>query len=162
MESEGFGMSDPIDDFVEGLQAQIFEETRAAYGETAFQRWLKPLHAGAIDQADGYGRVTGPCGDTMEIFLQFEEDKVKKASFHTDGCGSSTVCGSFAAELAHGKTPDELLEITGERILEVLGGLPKEDRHCAFLAAESLHEALNDHMTRQAKKGPDESRNPLP
>ena len=65
-------MSKDFDDFVEGLQDQIYEETRTAYGDIAFQRWLKPLYMGTMDKSDGYGRVTGSCGDTMEIFLKFE------------------------------------------------------------------------------------------
>ena len=146
-------MADKLDDFVKNLQNQIFDETRATYGEVVFQRWLNPLYMGVMNDADGYGRVTGSCGDTIEIFLRFEKGNVKEALFQTDGCGSSTVCGSFAAELALSQTPDELIEITGERILEVLGGLPKEDRHCAFLAAETLQEALNDYMIKQAKTG---------
>jgi NifU-like protein involved in Fe-S cluster formation len=44
-----------------------------------------------------------------------------------DGCGSSIVCGSFAAEMAVENNPDELLEITGEAILKKLGKLPEED-----------------------------------
>ena len=58
------------------------------------------------------------------------------------------VCGSFAAELALGKTLDELVEITSETILKILGSFPEESRHCAFLAAETLQEALNDYMIR--------------
>lgn len=145
-------MSDELDDFVNELQEQIFEETRADYGEVAFQRWRKPLYVGAMQDADGYSRVTGTCGDTMEFFLKFENDRVKAASFQTDGCGSSTVCGSFAAELAHGKSPDEVTDITGEMILGVLGGLPEKDRHCAFLASEGLQEALDDYMKKQRRK----------
>jgi nitrogen fixation NifU-like protein len=88
----------------------------------------------------------------MEIFLKFEDDRVKEASFRTDGCGSSTVCGSFAAELAHGKSPEEITEITGDKILEILGGLPEEDRHCAFLAVEALQDALDDYMRKQVNR----------
>jgi len=142
-------MSDELDDFVKDLQNQIFDETKMAYGEVAFERWRNPLYVGAMHDADGYGRVTGTCGDTMEFFLRFENDRVKKATFQTDGCGSSTVCGSFAAELAHGKNPDEMTDVTGEMILTILGGLPEEDRHCAFLASEALQEALNDYMKKQ-------------
>ncbi len=145
-------MSKDFDDFVERLQDQIFKETRAVYGDIAFQRWLNPLYAGRINNADGYGRVIGSCGDTMEIFLKFENGKVKNASFQTDGCGSSTVCGSFAAEQSLGKGPDKILNITGEGILERLGGLPEEDEHCAFLSADALQEALNDYMVKQQKK----------
>ena len=141
-------MSDDLDDFVKDLQNQIFEETRASYGDVAFERWLRPLYMGAMDDPDGYGRITGSCGDTMQIFLRFENDKVKEATFQTDGCGSGTVCGSFAAELALGKGPDELVEITGETILKMIGGLPDEDQHCAFLAADTLQQALNSYMVK--------------
>jgi nitrogen fixation protein NifU and related proteins len=145
-------MADDFDNFVKDLQNRIFDEARTAYGEIAFQRWLNPLYMGAIEDADGYGRVTGTCGDTMEIFLKIEEERVKEATFRTDGCSSSTVCGSFAAELSLGKNPDEVVEISGETILEILGGLPEEDRHCAFLAAETLQVALDDYFRKELQK----------
>jgi len=142
-------MADELDEIARALQDQIYAETRAAYGQVAFERWLQPLYFGVMPNADGHARVKGTCGDTMEIFLRFEKDRVKAATFLTDGCGSSTVCGSFAAELAHGRNPDEIAEITGEMILGVLQGLPEEDRHCAFLAAETLQEALGDYLRKQ-------------
>lgn len=145
-------MNNKFDNFVTGLQNQIIDETRAVYGKIVFQRWLKPLYAGALPNADGCGRITGSCGDTMEIFLKFEKNKVKEASFQTDGCGPSAVCGSYAAEMSFSRTPDELLKITGEKILEVLGGLPTDDRHCAFLAANTLQEALDDYIKKQRGK----------
>jgi nitrogen fixation NifU-like protein len=104
---------------------------------------------GALDDPDAYAKVKGTCGDSVEIFLKFENGRVTKASFQTDGCGPSVVCGSYAAEMAIGKDPDELTEITGNIILEKLGGLPEENEHCAFLAAESLHQALNEYMIKQ-------------
>ena len=145
-------MSDEFDDFARSLQEQIFEETKDAYGTVAFERWQNPRYMGAIDDPDGYARVTGPCNDTMEIFLRFKQGTVAEASFQTDGCGSSVVCGSFAAEMAIGKTPDEILDVTGDAILERLGGLPKEEEHCAFLAGETLQEALNNYMINQVKE----------
>ena len=145
-------MRDEFDDFVRDLQNQIFEETRAAYGDIAFNRWLQPLYMGVIESPDGYACVTGSCGDTIKIYLRFKGGLVKEASFQTDGCGSSVVSGSFAVEMSLGRNADELLEITGEAILEKLGGLPKEDEHCAFLAAQTLQEALHDYMTAEARK----------
>lgn len=144
-------MSKDFDDFVDGLQNQIFEETRAVYGDVGLQRWLKPLYLGSLDKPDGYGCVTGSCTDTMQIYLKFENEKVKEASFQTDGCGSSTVCGSFAAELSLGKSPDEIMEITGETILKKVGGLPEDEKHCAFLSANALQDALNNYMIKQKR-----------
>ncbi len=145
-------MSDELENFIDGLQNQIFEETRASYGNAAFERWLHPQYIGVIDNPDGYSRITGSCGDTMEIFIKFENGKVKEATFQTSGCGASVVCASFAAELAMGKSPDELVEITGEEILQTTGGLPDENQHCAFLAAESLQAALGNYMIEQTQK----------
>jgi len=145
-------MSDDFDDFARNLQAQIFEETKQAYGTAAFERWLHPMYNGKIEHPDGYARVTGPCQDTMEVFLRFEDGRVAEASYQTDGCGSSAVCGSFAAEMALGKTPDELLDVTGDAILQRLGGLPKEEEHCAQLAGETLQEALHEYMVKQRGK----------
>ena len=144
-------MSKDFDDFVEGLQDQIYEETRAAYGDIAFKRWLSPLYMGTMAQPDGYGRVTGSCGDTMEIFLKFENERVRDASFQTDGCGSSAVCGSFAAEMALGRSPDEIIHITGDAILEKIEKFPEEDQHCAFLSADALQEALNEYMIKKRR-----------
>jgi len=138
---------DTFDAFVEKLQQEINEDTREAYGEIGFQRWQNPRFQGRLANPDAFAKVTGTCGDTMEIYLKFNGNRVKEASYVTDGCGSSAICGSFAAEMAIGKTPDEITEITGESILRITGRFPKEDEHCAYLAAETLQQALHCYMT---------------
>jgi nitrogen fixation NifU-like protein len=137
------------DDFIQDLQEQIYSELEEVYGIKALERWKSPRYMGTMDNPDGCASLKGICGDTMEIYLRFRDDRVEEALYRTDGCGSSNICGSFAAELAHGKNPDELIEITGESIIRTIGGLPEEERHCAFLAAETLQEALNNYMIRQ-------------
>jgi nitrogen fixation NifU-like protein len=141
-------MNNDLDSFVDQLQEQIFEETREAFGEKVYQRWRQPLYMQAMDSPDGHANLRGECGDSIEIFLKFESNRVTQASFLTDGCATSVVCGSFAAEIALGKTTDELLDIDGKVILNELGGLPAENEHCAHLAAESLHAALDDFMRK--------------
>jgi nitrogen fixation NifU-like protein len=143
-------VADDFDSIIEKLQNQIFEEAKEALGQLGFQRWRNPIYRGRMDNPDAHARIKGTCGDTMEIFLKFEQGRVKDASFHTDGCASSTVCGFLAAEMAIGKDPDQLSKITGETILKILGRFPKEDEHCAFLSAETLQEALK---TIRCKKG---------
>jgi NifU-like protein involved in Fe-S cluster formation len=91
-------------------------------------------------------------GDSMGIFLKFDKNHVLSASFQTDGCGATVVCGSYAVEMAFGKTPDALFEITDESILAELGGLPEDHQHCAFLAAASLPAAVDDYMVKRSGK----------
>jgi nitrogen fixation protein NifU and related proteins len=150
-------MGDDLDEFIEGLQEQIFEETKAAYGETVYQRWRKPLYTGKMDHPTVHASMTGDCGDTIEMFFKFKNNRIVDASFLTDGCGPSVVCGSFAAEMSIGKVPEELMEINGEMILKRLGGLPKGDEHCAFLAAAAVQEALNAYMLQPVNRTNGES-----
>jgi len=145
-------MNDKFDAFVEELQNEIFDEAKEAFGEAGFDRWRNPKHNGRMQNYDAHARVKGNCGDTMEIFLKFAGECVQSASYVTDGCASSSICGSFASEMAIGKDYDELTGITGESVLKYIGRFPEEDKHCAFLAAETLQEALRRYMVRVAKK----------
>ena len=140
-----------FDALINDLQEQSFKDAKEAFGEKGFERWRNPKFNGPLDKANGYGRVTGGCGDTMEIYLKFNDDKVESASYVTDGCGSSALCGSFTAELAQGRSPDELLEIEPNDILNTIGTFPEQDQHCATLSIETLQEALNDYMIKSSK-----------
>ncbi len=110
--------------------------------------WLSPH----VENPDGKARVTGACGDTMEIGLKFKEDRVIKTSHWTDGCAYSLNCVCSAADLAKGRTPDEILEVNADLIQRSVGGLPSDHLHCARLAAETLQAALDDYMMK-SKKG---------
>ncbi len=142
---------DKLDDFVNNLQEEIFEEARQSFGEKGFHRWRNPLFAGRMKDPHAHGCVTGTCGDTMEIFFKFKNNQVHKGSYMTNGCASSGISGSFAVELSLGKTPEELADINGNDVLEKIGRLPDEDKHCAFLAADTIQDAVTDYMNTAKK-----------
>lgn len=139
-------MGDELDRIIQAMQASINEDTRAVWGEDAFQRWSAPPNLGQLPDADGQAELRGSCGDTMAMYLKFDGDRVQAATFETDGCGPSVVCGSVAAEMAVGKTAEEILDIAGGQILNRAGQIPEDHHHCAFLAASTLHEAVHRYM----------------
>jgi len=145
-------MGSGLDAFLKEMQKKIDEETREDFGEIVYQRWQNPLYMGVMDNPDGSAIVRGTCGDAMQIFLKIQNDRVVQASFQTDGCGPTVVCGSYAVEMSLQKRVEDLFSISGQVILSRLGGLPPEHRHCAFLAAESLQAAADDYMVKQTKK----------
>ena len=126
------------------------KEPEQASAEVMVYRWLQSLQWKNGKDPDGHACLTGKCGETIEIFLNFEGETVKEAAYLTNGCISSRVCAALVAQMAYGKTPDELLEITAQSILGLLGDFPKSQEHCAFLAAESLQEALHSYMLKQS------------
>lgn len=128
------------------LEDYVNAEMRKVYSEKVLDHFWNPRNLGHIPEADGFGQVTGPCGDTMEIFLRVVGDKVVDAAFYTDGCGGTIACGSMATELVKGKSIAEALSITSDEILNSLGGLPEENLHCSVLAADTLRAAVRDYQ----------------
>jgi nitrogen fixation NifU-like protein len=128
------------------LEDLVMADMRKTYSEQVIDHFRHPRNAGAVPDADGYASVTGPCGDTMEIWLKVRGDRIVTASFWTDGCGPSIASGSMTTELARGKSVAEAWAVTPKDILNALGGLPEENEHCALLAANTLHGALKDYV----------------
>ena len=122
------------------------EQMETAYSETAIDHMRNPRNAGLIPNPDGQARITGPCGDTMEIWLKVRAGIIEQATFWTDGCGTTIAAGSMATELAKGKGVGEALRIAQQDVLDALGGLPDDSVHCALLAANTLREAVKDYL----------------
>jgi len=120
-----------------------------AFSPEAQERFEKPRNYGPLERWDGHVRITGPCGDTMEFWIQVSDRAIARATFITDGCGPSRAAGSMASELAIGKLVKEALRIEQNDVLEALGGLPKESEHCALLAANTLQAAIRDCQQRR-------------
>lgn len=145
-------MSEDFDKAMDELQASIIEDARKIYSEEVIQRWLNPTYMGEMENPQGYGKVTGICGDTVQIFLKVDNSMITNARFITDGCATTIAAGCMACELAIGRPLREAFKITKDTILKHLGGLPEESIHCALLASDTLKAALTDYI--QSKNEP--------
>jgi len=139
-------MSEDFDKAMDKLQASVIEDARKIYSEKVIQSWLNPKYMGEMESPQGHGKVTGTCGDTVQIFLRIDNNKIIDARFISDGCATTIAAGGMACELAMGKPLREAFKITKEIILEQLGGLPEESIHCALLASDTLSAALTDYV----------------
>jgi len=128
------------------LQELIIADARKIYSETVINHFMNPRNLGDMDDADGFAKVTGPCGDTMELWLKVKNGTIAHATFMTDGCGTSIASGSMVTEIAKGKSVSEARKISQQDVLSALGGLPEESEHCALLAANTLKEAMRDYI----------------
>jgi nitrogen fixation NifU-like protein len=140
-------MSSEIDKFAEQLQGEISEEEKATFSEVVIDHSMNPRNLGAIEEPDGYAKITGICGDTMEIYLRIKDGKIVTCNFLTDGCGPSIACGSIVTELASEKSIIEAKGITQETVLKTCNGLPESHSHCALLASYTLNEAIKEYET---------------
>ena len=96
---------------------------------------------------------TGPCGDTIKLYLKISEvDVIEDATFQFLGCPASAICGSTLTQLIKGKTLQEAKTVTEEDVLEDLGGLPGEECHCATLAVSALHKTISKYEEKKRIK----------
>jgi nitrogen fixation NifU-like protein len=144
-------MSNNFEKMANELQASIMEDARKVYSEEVIERWLNPRNLGKIRNPDGFAKIKGPCGDTMQISFKVNDGRLSKIKFTTDGCASSIAAGSMATELAQGKKIEEAAEISQQMILEALKGLPEESVHCALLASDTLKEAIKNYLGSKRK-----------
>ena len=128
------------------LQELIIADARKIYSETVIDHFMNPRNLGNMENANGFAKVTGSCGDTMEIWLKVKNGTIADATFMTDGCGASIASGSMVTEIAKGETITEAGKISQQDVLSALGGLPEESEHCALLAANTLKEAIRDYL----------------
>jgi nitrogen fixation NifU-like protein len=127
------------------LQNLIFADARSVYSETVVDHAMSPRNLGVMPDADGFGSVLGSCGDTMEIWLKVADDSIAAVTFMTDGCGTSIASGSMVSEMARGKSIKNAQHISQADVLDALGGLPDESKHCALLASDTLKAAIRDY-----------------
>jgi nitrogen fixation NifU-like protein len=102
-----------------------------------------------ITKPDGYGKNTGECGDTIEISLTVNNDRIQWVASDTDGCMNTRSCANTVAEMAEKKTLEEAWKITTEDVIAYLQTLPEESFHCAELAVGALYLALSNARVNQ-------------
>lgn len=124
----------------------VREEMRKVYSDVAVDHAMNPRNVGNLEVVDGYASVTGPCGDTMDIWLRVKDNTIVEATFMTDGCGTTIAAGSMITEMAKGKNVIQALRIGQQDVLTALGGLPDESQHCALLAANTMKAAVKDYL----------------
>ena len=115
------------------------------YLKMAF-RYDKPER---ITNPDGYGKRTGECGDTVEMYLSTYKGRIQSLSFDTDGCMNTNACCNTVAYLATGKTVNKAWEITPDDVIEYLRTLQPENYHCAELAVGAFYLALSNYLENQ-------------
>lgn len=124
------------------------ELRKAGYSEGVIENWLNPRNLKEMDKNEcngDSGWYTGPCGDSIRIFLKVTDGIIRDASFLSDICIGTVACGNMLTEMIKEMKVEEALKIQPEDVINKLGGVPKESEHCAKLAVITLKKALADY-----------------
>jgi nitrogen fixation NifU-like protein len=132
-----------FDRMIADLQERIRHQEREIYSPQVIEEALNPQNLRPMATSDAQATVRGWCGDTMQIYLRLNGDRIEQATFMTDGCGPSVACGSKLTQMVCGKSLEAADAVRPKDLLDALGGLPEESVHCAELAVNTLREAIS-------------------
>lgn len=122
------------------------------YNDTVLDHLANPRNVGSLSDADGIGQSGNSVdGDKIKIYIKVDNKTLSDVKFKTFGCAAAIAASSMLTVLARGKTLDEAMNITNEGVAEALGGLPPQKLICSNIAADALHDAINDYYSKNAQ-----------
>lgn len=121
------------------------------YHEMIVDYSRNPLNYGEIENHDVTFHDSNPlCGDSIDIDIKIDDNKVTDIKFHGKGCAICMACTSVLTELTKGKSIDEARAIEKNDILSELGleHLQAVRIKCALLSLKVLKSALYTYIDK--------------
>ncbi len=111
------------------------------YADIILDHYHSRRFRGTVSNADHVCHVSNPlCGDKIDFTALVEKDIVTEVKFQGDGCVISLASASLISQWATGKSVKEILAMTPDAFISLLGiELSPNRMKCALLALEGLH-----------------------
>jgi nitrogen fixation NifU-like protein len=136
-------------------------ESVHSYNETVMDHFINPRNIGemAEREADGFSVIGDPrCGDQLRLWIKVEANRIMDIKFKCFGCPGAIASSSMLTVLAMGKTIEEAKRLTDDDVIEALGGIPEQKKHCSLLGVGALHRAIQDYEQKGTASPPYRSR----
>ncbi|MFB5619737.1 MAG: iron-sulfur cluster assembly scaffold protein [Nitrosopumilus sp.] len=131
------------------------------YHEMIVDYSRNPINYGEIENHDVTFHDSNPlCGDSIDIDMKIDENKVTDIKFHGKGCAICMACSSVLTEITKGKSIDEARAIEKNDVLSELGleHLQAVRIKCALLSLKVLKSALYTYIGKNLKDNEDVDR----
>ena len=128
------------------------------YHEMIVDYSRNPINYGEIENHDVTFHDSNPlCGDSIDIDMKIDGEKVTDIKFHGKGCAICMACSSVLTEITKGKSIGEARAIQKNDILSELGleHLQAVRIKCALLSLKVLKSALYTYIGKNLSETQD-------
>ena len=124
----------------------------SGYSDKAITYFLNKKNMGSLPDADQVTELTGPCGDTMKIYLKLEDgNKIKDAKIQVMGCPGAVASAMATMDLIRGKTIEDAMAIKDRDIFRILEEIPEQKQHCIRLTVKTLQKAIEEYKSKNGE-----------
>jgi len=118
------------------------------YTDAVIDHFTNPRNVGELseEETDGYACIGDPgCGDEMKLWLSVRNGRIVKIAFKSFGCPGAISTSSMLTLLAEGKSIEEAKLITDDDVVNALGGIPENKKHCSLLGVQAIQAAIRSY-----------------
>ena len=114
------------------------------YREYILEHYKHPHNHGSLDRADMQAHDLNPlCGDELTFQLALDDQgRVSEVAFDGHGCAISQASASMLSDELKGMSPDDLLKLDRQAVLDLLGiEISAQRMKCAMLSLKVVKAA---------------------
>jgi len=124
----------------------------SGYSEKAISYYLEKPNMGSLPEPDQVTELTGPCGDTMKVYLKLNQGRIEDAKFQVLGCPGAVASAMALVDLAKGQSLEDALRLKDRDIFRCLVEIPDQKQHCIRLAVKTLEKAIHEYEEKTIER----------
>mgnify|MGYP000449784377 CR=1 FL=1 len=116
------------------------------YQQNIIDHFKNPENYGVLEDAEIVRAEYNPlCGDKITVYMKFDKEILAEILFEGSGCAISQAAMSMLSEEIKGKSKPEILSITKDDIVEMLGiDIGPTRLKCALLGWQAVRNAIGN------------------